>query len=153
MVIFFIICIGFIIVYAIIINRRNDVKKQNSLKKRQDAYEYFEKQRKENPESQTAKECIECQVAGTFYRTPKEKKRAESLGYKENLYLEPEPENPYDNNAIKIETYDGFHIGYIPSYLCEDVLAFIEKYPDYKVTVEEVREGSSSPFIDIKITY
>ena len=119
----------------------------------QPIYEYFEKQRKENPESQTAKECIECQVAGTFYRTPKEKKRAESLGYKENLYLEPEPENPYDNNAIKIETYDGFHIGYIPSYLCEDVLAFIEKYPDYKVTVEEVKEGSSSPFIDIKITY
>ena len=36
-------------------------------------------------------------------------------------YLQPEPDNPYDPNAIAIHHSDGHHLGYIPADYTDDV--------------------------------
>lgn len=38
--------------------------------------------------------------------------------------LEPDPTNPYDQNAIKIVTNEGHHIGYVPKNMTADVRNF-----------------------------
>ena len=50
---------------------------------------------------------------GLYYRTAAEQTRAMNLKPGEALRLEPEPTNPFDPNAVKVLTEDGFHIGYV----------------------------------------
>lgn len=83
--------------------------------------------------------------------------------------LEPEPDNPYDQNAIKV-TIDGIHVGYIKSGSCKHILNVINqnriekidfkmgggkyKYLGYDEDEDEyfVEKGETSFFIDLYVT-
>jgi len=52
-------------------------------------------------------------VKGTAYRTKEEIAAAVSLNINDLLILESEPNNPYDKNAIKVLTLQGYLVGYV----------------------------------------
>lgn len=122
--------------------------------RREQAYLRFEEQRLAKEEEEEKKEnFIFCEVAGISYRPKCDIKRANKLYDGESLYLEEEPSNVYDKNAIKIVTDDNFFIGYIPAFLCTTVKEFIKEHPDYDVVVEYFKYSSSAPYINICIKY
>ena len=59
---------------------------------------------------------FECHIAGTMYRDEIET-RLDELMPGVRLCLRREPENPHDALAIRFETLDGFHLGYVPRRL------------------------------------
>lgn len=70
-------------------------------------------------------ECIQTKIAGINYR----KGLSKYVGpFKGNLI--PEPDNPYDRNAIKVVHLDGKHLGYVPTEEIEEVAKMIANdYP------------------------
>jgi len=60
-------------------------------------------------------------VAGIFYRDEETKDQIYSefnfIEIGAEFYLEPEPNNKYDKNAIKVLSQYGTHYGYVPRYL------------------------------------
>lgn len=46
--------------------------------------------------------------------------KLETLGFGDPLSLRPEPENPYDENAIQVFTLDGILLGYIAREYASD---------------------------------
>lgn len=62
---------------------------------------------------------IEFDIAGLSYRGDLGDYMGEHVGT-----LEPEPNNPYDANAIKILAEDGYHVGYVPKDMTEAVREF-----------------------------
>ena len=62
---------------------------------------------------------IEFDIAGLTYRENIMKYMGEFEGN-----LEPEPTNPYDENAIKILAPDGHHVGYVPKDTTERIREF-----------------------------
>lgn len=61
------------------------------------------------PKDQKIPDYLEFEIAGLSYRGNLDVYMGEHVGT-----LEPEPDNPYDANAIKILAEDGHHIGYVP---------------------------------------
>ena len=58
------------------------------------------------------------QCVGNRYRDPAEKEAFLNLAAGDTLYLEREPDNAHDPNAIRIYAQFGdhrFHIGYVPA--------------------------------------
>lgn len=49
--------------------------------------------------------------------------------------LVPEPTNPHDPNAIKVEL-NGLHVAYVPAHLCKDVRSLLEQGYIPKVSVK-----------------
>lgn len=88
-------------------------------------------------------------VAGVYYRSHEEISRAEKLQKGEELFLVSEPDNAYDEKAIKVMTKDDYHIGYIPKYMCRMFNEILKGY-EYKVSVNRLIEGTNAPFIYIK---
>ncbi len=65
---------------------------------------------------------VHCFVHGLQHRSPTAIERAAHLATGEELRVEPEPTNDYDQLAVKtLTTGDVQHIGYLPRYLTEDV--------------------------------
>ena len=62
------------------------------------------------------------------------------------LTLEPEPQNPYDPNAIKIYADGGFMLGYIPRAIAKD----IKLTKDYQACIAEVNP-SADPWLMVKV--
>lgn len=60
-------------------------------------------------------------VVGGFYRSYEAKKFIKALSACDTVYFLPEPDNPYDKNAVMVLSSTGLHIGYIPRYLAEEV--------------------------------
>lgn len=57
----------------------------------------------------------------------------------ELLYLEPEPENVHDSNALILRTEDNYKVGYCPRYLNSDFLLLIKENPNHvQVRVDRV---------------
>lgn len=126
----------------------------DNLRRKKQAYLFFEKERLLQEQITSNKDdFIFCDIVGISYRPPKTIKRAKELYKGEYLFLEEEPENLYDKNAIKVITDDNSFIGYIPAFLCTDVKEFIKKHPDYDVIVTRVYDSSRAPFVDICIKY
>lgn len=88
------------------------------------------------------------EVAGLSYRPKEAQERAEILMSNESVYLEKEPTNPYDSNAIKVYSSDHIHLGYVPKYLCSEIL---EKMDDDTVIayVDYVKSGRYCPFVHL----
>lgn len=88
------------------------------------------------------------EVAGLSYRPKEAQERAEILMSNESIYLEKEPTNPYDSNAIKVYSSDHVHLGYVPKYLCSEIL---EKMDDDTVIayVDYVKSGRYCPFVHL----
>lgn len=61
------------------------------------------------PKDQKIPDYLEFEIAGMSYRGDLGDYTGEHVGT-----LEPEPDNPYDANAIKILAEDGHHVGYVP---------------------------------------
>jgi len=71
-------------------------------------------------------QCRQTKIAGINYR----KGLSKYVGpFKGNLV--PEPDNPYERNAIKVVHLDGHHLGYIPTEDLAEVAALVasDTYP------------------------
>ncbi len=83
---------------------------------------------------------IEFDVAGTKYcEDINECKKYLKINKK--LYLEPEPDNINDKNAIKIifkENNKIFHLGYVPRYYCKELLDKLNKGIKYSVMIKSL---------------
>lgn len=53
-------------------------------------------------------------IVGVNFRPADAKQAVRDLAVGDEVYLEPEPDNAYDTNAIKVLTADDTFIGYIP---------------------------------------
>lgn len=58
-------------------------------------------------------------IAGVSYR-PGAADRLAELDDGDVLELEREPDNPHDENAVKV-MHDGFHVGYVPRDLAPEI--------------------------------
>lgn len=134
-------------------------REKESPERRAKAYQSFEKKRLENGENDFSafrsnkEQFIHCKISGISYRSRSEIKRAGELYSGEFLYLEEEPQNAYDSDAIKVITDDDIFIGYIPSYYCSDVKGLMREHPDYDVVIEGISYGDLVPFVDIVIKF
>ena len=61
----------------------------------------------------------------------------------DNLFLEEEPDNIHDENAIKVLDKDNVHVGYIPRYYCEAIKNAFKKDYSYKCIVKEFNKNNN----------
>lgn len=83
---------------------------------------------------------IEFDVAGTSHCSDVEKCK-NYLKINKKLYLDPEPENLNDQNAIKIlfkENDKTYHLGYVPRYYCKELLAELKKGTQYSAMIQSL---------------
>lgn len=83
---------------------------------------------------------IEFDVAGTSHCSDVEECK-NYLKVNKKLYLDPEPENLKDPNAIKIifkENDKSYHLGYVPRYYCKELLAELEKGTQYSAMIQSL---------------
>jgi len=71
-------------------------------------------------------------VAGTRYEG--RPAVVSSLQAGQTLQLVPEPTNPYDRNAVRVECLDGRRVGYIPRHLAALIAAVIHTPLQARVT-------------------
>ena len=83
---------------------------------------------------------IEFDVAGTSHSKDITECK-EYLKINGKLYLEPEPENVNDKNAIKIifkENNKAFHLGYVPRYYCKELLDELNRGVKYSAMIQSL---------------
>ena len=68
----------------------------------------------------------------------------------DEVYLEEEPENEYDNEAIKVENLDGI-IGYVPREQTFEIKEIIEK--DYRAYINKIERQHNFLYAEIIIYY
>lgn len=139
-----VITISFAIFVALSIRRRQ-------LKKRKEEEELNSVAAEEDVSSEPTpptQDILMFEVAGLSYRPKEAQERAEILMSNESVYLEKEPTNPYDSNAIKVYSSDHVHLGYVPKYLCSELL---EKMDDETIIayVDYVKSGKYCPFVHL----
>ncbi len=59
----------------------------------------------------------------------------------EAVYLIHEPDNPFDENAVKVENSDGKQLGYLNSELAEDLVERMENGEVFKAVISEFTGG------------
>lgn len=83
---------------------------------------------------------IEFDVAGTSHCTDVESCKY-YLKVNKRLYLEHEPDNPKDKNAIKIifkENNETYHLGYVPRYYSKELLEELNKGIQYSAMIQSL---------------
>lgn len=83
---------------------------------------------------------IEFDVAGTRHCSDVEECK-NYLKVNKKLYLDPEPENLKDPNAIKIifkENDKSYHLGYVPRYYCKELLVELKKGTQYSAMIRSL---------------
>ena len=91
---------------------------------------------------------IEFDVAGTSHRKDIEKCK-DILKVNDTLFLEKEPDNKYDNYAIKViyeKNNKKYHIGYVPRYYSKELTKLLDKNIKYSAQVESL--NFSTPLRD-----
>ena len=91
---------------------------------------------------------IEFDVAGTSHRDDIEKCK-KILKVNDNLYLEREPDNRYDSNAIKViytNNNTKYHIGYVPRYYSKELTQLLKSGIEYSAQIEGL--NFDTPFRD-----
>ena len=68
----------------------------------------------------------------------------------DEVYLEEDPENEYDNEAIKVENLDGI-IGYVPREQTFEIKEIIEK--DYRAYINKIERQPKFLYAEIIIYY
>ena len=89
---------------------------------------------------------IEFDVAGTSHCSDVEECK-QYLKVNKKLYLELEPENLKDPNAIKIifkENDKLYHLGYVPRYYCKELVAELKKGTEYSAMIQSLNLESLS---------
>lgn len=83
---------------------------------------------------------LEFDVAGTRHCSDVENCK-KYLKVNGKLYLEPEPDNVYDPDAIKViykENGNSYHLGYVPRYYCKDLLNQLNKGTQYSAMIQSL---------------
>ena len=83
---------------------------------------------------------LEFDIAGTRYCEDIQKCK-DMLKVNKKLYLEPEPDNLQDSNAIKIifkEDDKVYHLGYVPRYYCKELLAELKNGTQYSAMIQSL---------------
>lgn len=87
---------------------------------------------------------IEFDVAGTSHCNDIQKCKA-YLKVNKKIYLEPETNNPKDENAIKIifkENDKAYHLGYVPRYYSKELLKELRKKVQYSAMIQSLNLDS-----------
>ena len=118
-----VITISFAIFVALSIRRRQlkirkEVEELNSVAAEEDV---------SSEPTPPVKEVLLFELAGLYYRPKKAKERARKLMSNESVFLEKDPTNPHDPNAIRVYSYDDIHLGYVPKHLCSEILEYMDK--------------------------
>ena len=80
-----------------------------------------------------------CLVRGVRHMpAPQTEMRVSSLVPGDELVIVPEPDNPHDSFAVRLETPDGVAVGYLPAYLAADVRHLLAECGAVSVSVERV---------------
>ena len=142
-----VITISFAIFVAFSIRRRQ-------LKRRKEVEELNSVAVEENVSSEpttSVKDVLLFELAGLYYRSEKARKRARELMANESVILEKDLTNPHDPNAIRVYSYDNIHLGYVPRFLCTDVLEYMDKYNSSVAYVDYISYGRNCPFVHLYI--
>ena len=94
---------------------------------------------------------IEFDVAGTRYCKDINKCK-DFLKINRVLYLEPEPNNKNDENAVKVVLKENgklYHLGYVPRYYSKELLNELNKGAKYSAMIQNLK--FNSPFSDENI--
>ena len=141
-----VITISFAIFVALSIRRRQ-------LKKRKEVEELNSVATEEDVSSEPTppvKDVLLFELAGLYYRSKKAKERARELMSKESVFLEKDPTNPHDPNAIRVYSYDDIHLGYVPRYLCSEILEYMDKENASIAYVDDISYGREDyPFVHL----
>lgn len=73
-------------------------------------------------------------LVGNSFRTADEQAFMHGMVAGETLTLERDPENPYDDNAIKVIA-DEFHLGFVERQWAEDIAPLMDNGQAFHVTV------------------
>lgn len=80
----------------------------------------------------------EVRIVGMHFRGAEMVEYASALQGGEELSLEREPENQYDQNAIKVLTNDGTHLGYIERGQAAWISGHMDEGATYLARVDRV---------------
>ncbi|MEZ0375209.1 MAG: HIRAN domain-containing protein [Candidatus Sericytochromatia bacterium] len=94
---------------------------------------------------------FECHIAGTMYREDIWQKLP-SLKTGQILYLVREAENPYDGLAIRVETADGFHLGYVPRCRNREPAEWLDCGGQLQASLLSIRDSQRWLNIDIRVS-
>lgn len=96
------------------------------------------------------KDVLLFELAGLYYRPKKVKERARELMSNESVSLEKDPTNPHDPNAIRVYSYDDVHLGYVPKYLCSEILEYMDRENASIAYVDYISYGREDyPFVHL----
>lgn len=96
------------------------------------------------------KDVLLFELAGLYYRPKKVKDRARELMSNESVFLEKDPTNPHDPNAIRVYSYDDVHLGYVPKYLCSEILEYMDRENASIAYVDYISYGREDyPFVHL----
>lgn len=88
---------------------------------------------------------VEFDVAGTSHYAEDIEKCKLKLKVNEKLYLEHEPNNSNDPNAIKVLYKDNgafYHLGYVPRYYSKEILDELNKGTEYSAMIQSLNLDS-----------
>ena len=83
---------------------------------------------------------VEFDVAGTRH-CPDVEKCKNLIKFNDNLFLEMEPNNEFDENAIKIifiKNHTKYHLGYVPRYYSEYLTRLLKNNVKYSAMIQSV---------------
>ena len=66
--------------------------------------------------------------------------RINQLEFGEKLWLQSEFQNPYDSQALILNTQDHYIVGYCPRYLLAEIFELLRENSNLKVQVERVNK-------------
>nr|DAU44574.1 MAG TPA: HIRAN domain [Caudoviricetes sp.] len=90
------------------------------------------------------------ELAGLYYGPKKAKERARELMSNESVFLEKDPTNPHDPNAIRVYSYDDVHLGYVPKNLCSEILEYMDRENASIAYVDYISYGREDyPFVHL----
>ena len=143
-----VITISFAIFVALSIRRRQ-LKKRKEVEELNSVAAAEEEEVSSEP-TPPVKDVLLFELAGLYYRSKKAKERARELMSNESVFLEKDPTNPHDPNAIRVYSYDDIHLGYVPKYLCSEILEYMDRENASIAYVDYISYGREDyPFVHL----
>jgi hypothetical protein len=91
-------------------------------------------------------------LVGTHFRPPEAKEYVSALAVGDELVLEREPENEYDQNAIRVlSSADGIHLGYLARDQAVWIAPYLDEGTTFTTTVVgfEFASRTTYPILDL----
>lgn len=142
------ITISFAIFVALSIRRRQLKKRKEEEELNSVAEEEEEVSSEPTPPE---RDVFSFRLAGLYYRSDEAQKRARKLMSNESVFLEKDPTNPHDPNAIRVYSGDHVHLGYVPRRLCSEILAYMDETNSNVAYVDYIISGLDCPSVQLYI--